>query len=616
MPVATDTCAPSTVERAPGQFARHGKTGAPIVTHPTKTTKQDGNKAELIALCAARGIAVPEKATVAKLQELLGPRPHRVTYGRPSSLGKQIENMTNIQKWSERAVALGLWLELRSMVNMHGEFAAFDGRVANGILMELAAFDPQDLDDKEAKTLLDSIAVRAKNTAQAGLAADRGTHHHELTEDHDNEVDWINRAERGEDLGVSQPVQAALVAAWSKMLEQFDIEILAVEATCVDDLWRQAGTLDRICRLRKPLRFITTTGEYVELPAGWVGILDLKTGKLRLDRSGFVSYWHGYAVQLASYAHSVRYNPDTDERTDWEWSIDQQYAVIAHLDILAALEGEAVCRLVLVDLEAGRHAGALCVAAREWEARTNVFSIPVDELAVRVPVAGQVAVSTPSAVLPEGVDIALNSASIGPASPVLAETVAVPEPTNAPAPHGLAGGDTEGAFASAPTGAGTANSRRKKPAPTTARDGHAARKAVDRLHTKPDEGAQSTPGTFATLQSHYQQLPEDAKDWVKTLSNQADAAGVPFTAKGDGNRTVRRFELLAALVNLAKEQTELAPLRELVTAVIGTHDIYTDKPLGHLIGSMNAIEAARFAALANGTAALTFDDDGTPQVAA
>lgn len=66
--------------------------------------------------------------------------------------------------------------------------------------------------------------------------------------------------------------------------------------------------------------------------------------------------------------------------------IDQRWAIIAHLDVLSALEGEAKCRLVLVDLEAGRHAGELCVAARQWEKRRDVFSIPTDDLTVSVPV--------------------------------------------------------------------------------------------------------------------------------------------------------------------------------------------------------------------------------------
>jgi hypothetical protein len=289
-------------ERQPGQFARSDK-GAPWVTHPTEYRKGGwpGNKASLIVLCNTLGIPVPAGAKVADLQKLLGPCPKKVMYGRPSALGKQIENQTNLQKWSECAVGLGIFL-------------------APELLEELAHLDPSqlNLDDEAAKDLLNGIAVKAKNIAQAGLSAERGTHGHELTELHDQEGDWIARITRGEELGLDPDVQYALVAAWAKMLGEFDIEILATEATCVDDRWRQAGTLDRICRLRKPLDFVTSTAETVTLPAGWVGILDIKTGKLRLDDAGFVSYWHGYAVQLASYAQSVPYDPDTDTRSTWE----------------------------------------------------------------------------------------------------------------------------------------------------------------------------------------------------------------------------------------------------------------------------------------------------------
>jgi hypothetical protein len=256
-------------------------------------------------LCNARGIPVPAGAKVADLQRLLGPCPKMVPYGRPSALGKQVENMTNLMKHAERAVGLGLFLADMTHEDPFVDLGALPSEQIN-------------LDDPEARDILDGIAVKAKNVAQAALAADRGTHTHGLTEDHDTAGDPIERITRGEQLGLSDDVQYALVAAWAKMLGEFGIEILATEATCVDDRWRQAGTLDRICRLTRPLFFVTATAETVTLPAGWVGILDIKTGKLRLDDSGFVSYWHGYAVQLASYAQSVPYDPDTDTRSTWE----------------------------------------------------------------------------------------------------------------------------------------------------------------------------------------------------------------------------------------------------------------------------------------------------------
>jgi hypothetical protein len=350
----------------PGDFERHPHNGAPYVTHPTDTARGQGNKPELIEQCNAAGIVLPQKITVDILKDLLR-RPKRVQYGRPSGLGKQVENTINLQKWSERMEALGLATD----PDLYEEAKQ---------LLDL------DRDGDEFKQLADSIAVKAKRVAQAQLAADRGTHHHGLTEDYDNDRDPVARMEAGELLGVPRHVQHALLQAWALMLDTYDIEILATEATCVDDVWCQAGTLDRVGHLRRDLRFVLPDGEIVTLPAGLVPILDIKTGQLRLDDSGRLVYWQSYAVQLASYAQSRPYNTQTGERGEWGFDIDQKWAIIAHLDILSALEGNAVCRLILVDLEAGRHAGNLCVAARVWEKRRDVFSVPSDDLAVTVPV--------------------------------------------------------------------------------------------------------------------------------------------------------------------------------------------------------------------------------------
>ena len=103
-------------------------------------------------------------------------------------------------------------------------------------------------------------------------------------------------------------------------------EILAVEASCVDDTWRLAGTLDRIARTTRPLRFVRASGEIVDVPAGTVLVLDVKTGEDRIDRG----YWQGYAIQIASYAQSVPYDTEAETRGEWPWPIDQQHALIAH----------------------------------------------------------------------------------------------------------------------------------------------------------------------------------------------------------------------------------------------------------------------------------------------
>ena len=95
-------------DRKPGDFRRTER-GAPKVSHPTKTTKHDGKKDDLLALCAERGINVPDKVTVAQLHELLGERPQTVVYGRPSGFGGALDpDPYNLKKWNERQLLIGV----------------------------------------------------------------------------------------------------------------------------------------------------------------------------------------------------------------------------------------------------------------------------------------------------------------------------------------------------------------------------------------------------------------------------------------------------------------------------------------------------------------------------
>ena len=136
-----------------------------------------------------------------------------------------------------------------------------------------------------------SIIIRAKDVAKANLAAEIGTHVHAVTEDSDEDRDWVQRAAAGEVLGVPLAVQAQAVEAWKSMLNTYGLEVLAVEASVVDDAWRLAGTLDRVVRCTKPLCFRRVTGEIVEIPAGTIVVGDVKTSKKRLDRDGVVGWW-------------------------------------------------------------------------------------------------------------------------------------------------------------------------------------------------------------------------------------------------------------------------------------------------------------------------------------
>jgi len=198
-----------TPTRTPGDF-RRTKTGAPIVVDPSGALVKSGDR---------KG------------------QPKTLTYGRASSAGSLIEDTYNLQKWAERRVALGIAV-LRSTMGEGVDFAPV-------LALEV--------DSPEWKEAADKIVVRAKEAALTSLAADRGTHVHALTEDHDAGAVWLTRAQAGEDLGIGVAAQAALVDAWKRMLDECGFEVLASEAKVVHDGWRLAGTLDRVVRLTRDL---------------------------------------------------------------------------------------------------------------------------------------------------------------------------------------------------------------------------------------------------------------------------------------------------------------------------------------------------------------------------
>jgi hypothetical protein len=105
------------------------------------------------------------------------------------------------------------------------------------------------------------------------------------------------------------------------------------------------------------------------LPAGTVMVLDLKTGALTS-----LHWWNNYAAQIYLYASSVGYDCATDTRQPLPWPVEQRWGLVAHLDARAAIDGLGdISRLLLVDLDAGRHACTLAAAAKEWSQHKGVF---------------------------------------------------------------------------------------------------------------------------------------------------------------------------------------------------------------------------------------------------
>jgi predicted nucleic acid-binding protein len=229
--------------------------------------------------------------------------------------------------------------------------------------------------------------------------------------------------------------------------------------------------------------------------------------------------------------------------------------------VLGALAGNPSCELVLVDIAAGREAADLCMAARAWEKRSDVFSVA---------------------------NISETEAVVGTATPVVSD-----EPQE---------------VAADPTAAAT-------PAPTQA-------EIVARLRRHPniDEGVVADPEqldrTFARMIELYIGLDVAAKSWMGNLQGDAQRAGCGFHASE--RHTLRRFELIRGLIALAAAELDDDDLiRHLVEHATGDDvaQFPTVRP-GHVLGAMDAAEASRFAlacdALAADQIALTFSDAGRP----
>lgn len=517
---------PSGVQRGRGGFMRGGDSDSPYVTDPTGALVKTG----------------PRKG-----------QPKRIPYGSPSGAGKLIENTYNLQKWGERRVVLGIGTDL-------------------ALIADCAKLTTLDVDSDEYKELADRIVVAAKDAAKTMLAAEQGTHDHAILEDDDEGRNWLDRAAAGELLGIPAEAQRTMVDAWRKMLVDHGLEVLATEASCVDDVWNLAGTLDNLARCTRSLRFRLCTGEVRTIPAGTVVVLDKKTGQMRTKtRSGAIEYWHGYAVQVASYAQSKPYDTETETRGEWEWPISQEHALIAHIDNRAAIAGapvEDIITLVYVDLVAGReHGGATVVQAKEWSKRDDIFSV------------GQLLEG--GAAEPPDVTTAASLAT-SPAAPIDTALPAVPTPPEPAAP------------ATAPEAA---------PSPLRAAQLERAATIADHtaeLPARPDEGADLSADTYASMwdvmRQRYTALDRPALDWVGGLIKQARDAGVSFQAQAA--HTARRSHIYRGLIALAGHEPSDDALRALVRLALDSDaPLFPTVTAGHALGSLDAVQAERFADL-------------------
>lgn len=177
----------------------------------------------------------------------------------------------------------------------------------------------------------DSIAEQARDAAQTAAKANTGTALHQFAENLDRgHLDWrrVPNENKGD------------IEAYWRTTREIGMEMLAVETFRVHDLWKVAGTADRIVRIGNRCY-----------------IADIKTGKITFDGAILKM-----AMQLAMYAHSEDYDPETDTRRKDPFRMDMNQGVIIHLP-----PGQGICDLYWLNINFGWRA---CHQAKKlWELR-------------------------------------------------------------------------------------------------------------------------------------------------------------------------------------------------------------------------------------------------------
>lgn len=232
----------------------------------------------------------------------------RIPYTRVTTVAGSTDDKTGLMHWRSRLTALGLTQR-------------------RDLYTAIAATDPED------KRTLNRLAGEAADHAGATAAATTGTAIHTFTERHD----------RGEPIGGIPDEYKADLDAYAEATKGWDH--LAVEQFLVNHTLKTAGTTDRVVRIGDE-----------------VFIADLKTGSS-------VNFPHAWAIQLAIYSRSLRWDEANEHTIPWDTPPSQEKGIVIHLPA-----GAGKCDLYWVDLEAGWEAARLAFRVREWRARRDLLT--------------------------------------------------------------------------------------------------------------------------------------------------------------------------------------------------------------------------------------------------
>jgi len=247
-------------------------------------------------------------------------------YTRCTTFIDTIESRYNLEKWGQRKTLEGAGLR-RDLVTE----AQSLGREPDKMIKNSMGRWLKNPDHERWRTAMDALVEEAKDAAASTKAAHDGTTIHRLCENQDRHGKINN-----------MPMEfVAHLAAYGFATQR--IENIKIETFMVNDRLRVGGTPDRIVSLpgkEKPV------------------ILDIKTGSMDWGQLKM-------AMQLAIYAHSMIYDPETAERT--ELDLDLETGVICHIDALTA---EVV--LLEIDIARGWQAVETAWKVRQWRSVRNL----------------------------------------------------------------------------------------------------------------------------------------------------------------------------------------------------------------------------------------------------
>ena len=266
------------------------------------------------------------------------------SYTRTTTFIDVLDDKSNLQKWGERNVLIGVAIDPSFLEQVPSLTAVMNSADMDCKHTRAERSEPNhdcaSCRAKEAKDALTRKAESAKVIAGSEEKADKGTFLHGLSE----------LVDEGEPLpdGIT----------FGDVIDMDDyrnktrwLHIVHMEQLVVNDQYWVAGTPDRVSTIRDwhgPLE--APDGSVIE--PGELLITDLKTGSVEYGALKM-------AMQLSLYSRSKLYNKKTGERTPLE-RINQKWGIIMHLPA-----GQGDCTLYWANLTLGWKAVELAYEVRE-----------------------------------------------------------------------------------------------------------------------------------------------------------------------------------------------------------------------------------------------------------